>query len=369
MIEDPKDWIAISLLQGIGPATLLRLYESDWALPRLIDEFPLSPLKKHPTAQQELRAYRAGHGALWDKVQQALAYFADASIHCILANDQQYPPLLKAAPDRPVMLFVQGNLDALHMPILSIVGSRNASTAGLRHAYQFSQALASYGLVITSGLANGIDGAAHQAVVDINKPTIAVMGTGSDRIYPSRHRRLAEQILETGGALVTDLLPGNGPLAHHFPRRNRIISGLATGVLVVEAAIKSGSLITARNALEQGREVFAIPGAIDHPGSKGCHALIREGAVLVECAEDILNELPALFGSVAESPNQATAPDVAALTADQVKLLQAIEYSVTFFEDIQHHSGLIDQSIASMLVELEMLGWIESVSGGFQRIR
>ncbi len=369
MIEDPKEWIAISQLQGIGPATLLKLFENGWCLSRLIDDFEQSPLCKQPHSYLLLSDFSRQRGSLWESTCLIENKLRALQARSILASDADYPPLLKEAPDRPVILFVKGNLDALHLPIISIVGSRNASTAGLRHAYQFSKALSDSGVVVVSGLASGIDGAAHQAAVDSGKPTVAVMGTGSDQIYPSRHRQLAEAILKNGGALVTDLLPGSGPLAHHFPRRNRIISGLSTGVLVVEAAIKSGSLITARNALNQGREVFSIPGPIDHPGSKGCHALIREGATLVESVDQILTEISPLLGHLEYEQHDSIQDSEPSLDDEHKALLRCIEFTLTYFEDIQQSWGGSEQQLQASLMELEWLGWIEPLVGGYQRIK
>jgi DNA processing protein len=381
MPSDPKDWIAISQLSGIGPATLGKLFRGKWTPEKLIadqDSLPATASNKTPrlNSQQKTQLYHyvMQRGPLWNTTQQFVEQLQRINVQCLLADDAAYPALLREAPDHPVMLFVQGNVDALHLPMVSVVGSRNASAAGLRHAYQFSTALSAGGFVVTSGMALGIDGAAHQAAVDLGLPTVAVMGTGSDRIYPRRHQKLSEKILERGGALVTELLPGAGPLAAHFPRRNRIISGLSTGVLVVEAALKSGSLITARMALNQGREVFALPGSIDHPGSRGCHALIREGAVLVESVDHMLDELTVMLGllqrvseSAKEGRNQGGAQN--SLSDAQSAVLNAVDFSQTLLEDIIVRMEGLDSKLQSNLVELELLGWIEATAGGYQRIR
>lgn len=382
MPSDPKDWIAISQLPGIGPATLGKLFRGKWTPERLVaghsekhltsDTLPFPRLNRLQITQ--LQSYVMQRGNLWDSTNQFLEKLQRINVECLLSDSDTYPALLREAPDHPVILFVQGNMDAMHLPMVSIVGSRNASAAGLRHAYQFSRALSAAGFVVSSGLALGIDGAAHQAAVDLQLPTVAVMGTGSDRIYPVRHKKLAEKVLDTGGALVTELLPGSGPLAAHFPRRNRIISGLSTGVLVVEAALKSGSLITARMAMNQGREVFALPGSIDHPGSRGCHSLIREGAVLVESVEHMLEELSVMLGVLREVSQHAVPSDVQNnLSPDQNKILNAVDFSLTLLEEIVPRLGLPDNSLQSSLqsdlVELELLGWLESIGGGYRRIR
>ncbi|WP_293268412.1 DNA-processing protein DprA [Neptunomonas sp.] len=379
MTCDPKDWIAISQLPGIGPATLGKLFHGKWTPEKLIASHnshsaASNTPKLNNLQKTQLCNYVMRRGSLWDSTQQITEQLERLNIQCLLADDAAFPSLLRDAPDHPVMLFLQGNIDALHLPMISVVGSRKASAAGLRHAYQFSKALSMGGFVVTSGLALGIDGAAHQASVDLCLPTVAVMGTGSDRIYPHRHKKLAEKILDTGGALVTELLPGSGPLAAHFPRRNRIISGLSTGVLVVEAALKSGSLITARMALNQGREVFALPGSIDHPGSRGCHALIREGAVLVESVDHMLDELSAMLGllrrvSEQYDENELINEDNSNLSDTHSRTLNAVDFSQTLLEDIVIRIGGDSSQLQANLVELELLGWIEALGGGYQRIR
>ncbi len=382
MPSDPRDWIAISQLPGIGPATLGKLFRGKWTPERLIaaqsetfftsDASPLPRLNGLQISQ--LDSYVMQRGGLWESTSQFLERLQSIGVECLLSDSDTYPALLREAPDHPVMLFVQGSMDAVHLPMVSIVGSRNASAAGLRHAYQFSRALSSAGFVVSSGLALGIDGAAHQAAVDLQLPTVAVMGTGSDRIYPLRHKKLADKILDNGGALVTELLPGCGPLAAHFPRRNRIISGLSTGVLVVEAALKSGSLITARMALNQGREVFALPGSIDHPGSRGCHALIREGAVLVESIDHMLQELSVMLNVLREVSQQTETDDAQnGLSKNQNDILNAVDFSLTFLEEIlarlDQCEGSVRAGLQPSLVELELLGWVESIGGGYRRIR
>lgn len=406
MPTDPKDWIALSLLPGVGPTTLRQLFQSD-NHPAALLAAPDSRLT--PVQQHLLQGYCQQQGPLAEQVEQLVASVAQQHAQILLADSNDYPPLLRASDDYPVILYVKGNLEALHLPVIAMVGSRKASRSGLRHAYQFAHHLADAGLVIASGLALGVDGAAHQAAVDAQRPTLAVMGTGIDRIYPGRHIELAEHILANGGALITELAPGKGPLAAHFPRRNRIISGLSVGVLVVEAAVRSGSLITARQALEQGREVFAIPGPIDHPGSRGCHQLIRQGAVLVQSAQDIMAELPALFGAIAtaeatpysqrsanavesihhrsatairagatsvvgaanESLDQAcngTLVNQNSLTSLQKRILNCIDYTDTALELICLNTGLPTAQLQSELVELELLGLITMGAVGYQRL-
>ncbi|MCF7200665.1 DNA-processing protein DprA [Pseudomonas oligotrophica] len=226
-----------------------------------------------------------------ERAGAALAWLEQPHRHLLAWDDPRYPALLAELPDAPPLLFVEGDPALLETPQLAMVGSRRASRPGLDNAAAFARSLAGAGFSITSGLALGIDGAAHQGALDAGGKTVAVLGTGLQRLYPRRHLRLAEAIIAGGGALVSELPLDCAPQASNFPRRNRIISGLSLGVLVVEASPSSGSLITARLAAEQGREVYAIPGSIHHPGARGCHQLIRDGATLVESVEDVLQGL------------------------------------------------------------------------------
>ncbi|TLX62391.1 DNA-protecting protein DprA [Stutzerimonas nosocomialis] len=226
-----------------------------------------------------------------ERAAGALDWLQGNHRHLLMWDDPGYPALLAEAPDAPPLLFVEGDPALLELPQLAMVGSRRASLGGLDNARAFARSLAGAGFVITSGLALGIDGAAHQGALDVGGRTVAVLGTGLCRLYPHRHKALAADIVAGGGALVSELPLDCAPHASNFPRRNRIISGLSLGVLVVEASPSSGSLITARLAAEQGREVYAIPGSIHHPGARGCHQLIRQGAALVECVEDVLQAL------------------------------------------------------------------------------
>lgn len=229
--------------------------------------------------------------AIRERVSLALNWLEQPGHQLLMWDDPNYPALLAELPDAPPLLFVDGDANLLEQPQLAMVGSRRASRLGLDNATAFARSLAGGGFVITSGLALGIDGAAHQGALDVGGKTIAVLGTGLQRLYPRRHLGLAARIVEGGGALVSELPLDCPPQAANFPRRNRIISGLSLGVLVVEASPSSGSLITARLAAEQGREVYAIPGSIHHPGARGCHQLIRQGAALVENVDDILQAL------------------------------------------------------------------------------
>jgi DNA processing protein len=248
-----------------------------------------------------------------------------------------------------------------------MVGSRNPTASGQQTATEFARHLSASGLIITSGLALGIDAASHQGALDAAGATIAVMGTGLDRVYPARHRDLARQIAGEG-ALISEFPVGTPPLAENFPRRNRIISGLSLGTLVVEAALRSGSLISARNAGEQGREVFAIPGSIHNPLARGCHHLIRQGAKLVETAQDVIDELGALAVACLEQHNPGPPdehPDQAReLDGDYLQLLDNIEFESTSIDQLVTSSGLTPAEVSSMLLQLEMSGYIASSPGG-----
>lgn len=223
--------------------------------------------------------------------EAAMRWLERPQHHVLMWDAPAYPALLAQLNDAPPLLFIAGNPALLERPQLAIVGSRRASRPGLDTAAGFSRHLAQAGFVITSGLALGVDGAAHQGAIDAGGLTIGVLGTGLQKLYPQRHRGLAQRMVEQGGAVISEFPLDAAPVAGNFPRRNRIISGLSLGVLVVEASLASGSLITARLAAEQGREVYAIPGSIHHPGAKGCHQLIRDGALLVESIEQIIDSL------------------------------------------------------------------------------
>lgn len=319
--------------------------------------------------------------ALADRVSAQLEWLQQHHIIVIYRGHPDYPPLLNATDGAPPLLYIKGNSECLHMPQVALVGSRNMTPGGKQNALAFAEYLAAAGFTITSGLALGVDGAAHQGALQAQGKTIAVMGTGIDRLYPRQHQNLAEQIVAGGGALVTELPLGAKPEASHFPRRNRIISGLSAGVLVVEAALKSGSLITAKQALDQGRSVFAIPGSIHNPMSRGCHQLIKQGAVLVETAADIVAELHSLLSSMAvqqhtEAKNSATCDDhngqstgFSALTSPQQTILSAVGYDPVYLDELVDNTGLPVGELSSELLSLELDGWVQQVGGQYMRCR
>lgn len=303
----------------------------------------------------------------WDRVEQDLRWQEGLHRSILTLADAGYPTLLKEIEDPPPLLFVQGDPAILNMAQLAMVGSRNPTPSGQQTALDFARFLSQAGLVITSGLAAGIDGAAHRGALQGSTPTLAVTGTGLDRVYPAKHRDLAHQIAETG-ALISELPPGTPPLPANFPRRNRIISGLSVGTLVVEAARQSGSLITARLATEQGREVFAIPGSIHNPLARGCHALIRQGAKLVETADDILEELAPLLGAQPErtAPESTikTEPDARLWDQEYQQLMAALDFDPTPVDLLIERSGLTADAVSSMLLLLELEGFVSAAPGG-----
>lgn len=288
----------------------------------------------------------------------------------ITHDDPRYPRALRDLADPPTWLFAIGDTDLLNLPALAVVGSRNPTGAGAEHARDFAATLARQGLVIVSGLASGIDTAAHQGALDAKGMTIAVCGTGLNRVYPARNQALARQIAESG-LLISEFALGVPATPGNFPRRNRIISGLSSGTLVVEAARRSGSLITARLAMESGREVFAIPGAINNPLARGCHALIRDGAKLVESADDILAEIAdqlpesSVTAIVSESAETIAAP---VLDEDYQRLLQAVDYEPTRIDSLVERTTLTADAVSSMLLILELQGLVKATtSGGYIR--
>ena len=287
-----------------------------------------------------------------DGASAALAWLERPAQHLLMWDQPEYPALLAQIDDAPPLLFVAGEPNILEKPQLAMVGSRRASRPGMDTAAAFSRSLASAGFVITSGLALGIDGAAHQAALDVGGQTIGVLGTGLENFYPQRHRQLAAAMIAQGSAVVSEFPLDAAPQAANFPRRNRIISGLSLGVLVVEASIASGSLITAKLAAEQGREVYAIPGSIHHPGAKGCHQLIRDGATLVESIEHILDGLRGWQALSRPAPMPVTHPLVA--------LLHAAPHTS---EGLAIASGRPLSHILAALTELELEGQVICESG------
>lgn len=369
MISSPEElpyWLALLRAPAVGPITFKKLLEEFQVLSELFsNDANHNKRLKHRGYTETLLAYLKSPP--WPEIEQDLLWLEKSATQALLLTDAAYPIQLKEIAAPPPVLFVKGKVALLKTPQLAMVGSRNPSPQGITLARQFAAQLAQTGLTITSGLALGIDAASHGGALAVNGNTIAVMATGLDQIYPKSHQQLAEKIA-CQGVLVSEFLPKTPPIAENFPRRNRIISGLALGVLIVEAALRSGSLITARYANEQGREVFAIPGSIHNPLAKGCHFLLRQGAKLVESIDDILEEfLPGIVEKQVFSPPPVLTPQINRLAKEHRLLVECLNDDCTSIDRIIERSGFSPDKVASMLMELELQGLIVSVAGGYCR--
>lgn len=345
-------WITLSQISGLGNEGSRRLLQT-FGSPEAVLEASVSSLSKHvkPGIAQ---AISEGIGA---SLLDSVAVWLDDPSNCIVTlADTDYPVSLLNIPDPPLLLYVKGRRELLNARSLAIVGSRNATPQGLRNAESFAEAASAAGLCVVSGMAHGIDAAAHSGGLRGSASSIAVVGTGLDKVYPATNRDLAHRLAQSG-TIISEFALGTPPLAANFPRRNRIISGLSSGCLVVEASVQSGSLITARMALEQGREVFAIPGSIHSPQSRGCHALIKQGAKLVESAQDILEELGYPF---------STAP---ASTSPVHPIFAHLGFDPLDAESLAQRSGLTISELSAILLQLELDGHVATLPGGlYQRI-
>ncbi len=301
----------------------------------------------------------------WGAADRTIEWLDTTGAAVICLGEERYPAQLAAIPDPPPLLFVRGAVSALSTPQVAIVGSRRASAEGQATAFRLARELAAQGLVVTSGLARGIDAAAHGGALAAEGITIAVFGCGLGRVYPWAHRRLAAQICEGGGAVVSELPPGLPPQPFQFPRRNRIISGLSLGTVVVQAAPTSGSLGTAQHALDQGREVYAVPGSINDPLARGCHLLLRQGATLLESASDIVRDLlPATRALLRPARGLAAGPVAAPLSPQEAAVTGACGFAPTAFDTLAERTGLTAQQLSSILMALEIKGRIRALLGG-----
>jgi DNA processing protein len=355
---DLEAWLRLSLQPGLGHQSLRKLLVALGSPANILAASQLE-LCAVVTEKIALAIRRGGAGPeIWSSVG---SWLDDPVNHIITLADPDYPQALLEIPDPPPLIYVKGRLDLLNLPGFAIVGSRNATAQGLANAEAFAAALSNAGLTIVSGLALGVDAAAHRGGLEGTSSTIAVIGTGLDVVYPARNRDLAHQIAARG-TLVSEFPLGTPALAANFPRRNRLICGLSKGCLVVEAAVSSGSLITARLATDQGRDVFAIPGSIHSPLAKGCHALIKQGAKLVESAQDVLEEL-----GLAERTATSSAPSTEAVDAGP--LLAHIGFDPVDIDTLQQRSGLDIGMINTGLTDLELAGLVEALPGGrWQRV-
>ncbi len=375
-MDDLPYLLALHSAERIGPTTLNQLnalpcsLSSLFETPEILTTFELK--KNQLQAIQE--ALRTPD---WKTVEQTLKWAEAEENHILPLSHEAYPELLKQIHTPPPILFVKGRLSVLSDIQLAMVGSRNPSVDGSETARQFAYHLAQHGMVITSGMALGIDTQSHTGALEAGGRSIAVAGTGLNRIYPARNKKLAWQLIEQG-AIVSEYPLETGPLKANFPQRNRIISGLSVGTLVVEAALKSGSLITAREALEQGREIFAIPGSIHNPLSRGCHQLIKAGAKLVETADDIVEELaslmlasrlpeqPELFNTAKEEVIPEPDP---LLPKVQQQILKNIGYSPVAVDRVIERSGLNASDVNANLVLLEINDYIQSHPGNMVSLK
>ncbi|MEE9309656.1 MAG: DNA-processing protein DprA [Cocleimonas sp.] len=368
--EALDSWIRLWRVSGVGAKYYQRLLES-FDSPEAVFKASSSSLVQAGISQNLANAILDARDSEADNNTSVLdlTWLKAAENHYIITLEcPEYPALLKQIDSPPPLLYVHGNLSILRDPQLAIVGSRNPTQSGMTSAYDFAKYLGQTGLCITSGLALGIDGSAHQGALDANAPTIAIIATGIDRVYPAKHRALAHKIVETG-AIVSEFPVGTQPRSGNFPRRNRIISGLAHGTLVVEAALKSGSLITARLASEQGREVFAIPGSIHNPLAKGCHQLIRQGAKLVETAQDILEEMAGVIdlsptADLALEKDESNKEMGAEVDKDHQILLEKMGYDPISIDQLVVITAFKPEAIAAMLLMLELQNHVSSNGGG-----
>lgn len=355
------DWLVVAAVSGLGPT----------GIQRLLEQMSVSELRHRLEHEPDsLQGLPRKAKLQPNRVDAALAWQDAAADHAIISfDDPHYPPLLKTIFDPPVVLFAKGQINSLLIPAMAIVGSRSASHGGIQVARQISSDLAAQGLMVCSGMASGIDTAAHQGALQVSGVTVAVLGTGVDECYPRRNYHLYEEIKQRG-CLVSEFWPDTKPYAGNFPKRNRIISGISMGTLIVEARLRSGSLITARLAAEQGREVFAVPGGILGGQSEGCHDLLKKGAKLVENAVDITEELSALCGSHLEGlqiNHHIAGEESCELPIPP--LLASVKYEVTSIDEVVEHSGKTIDHVLEQILELELQGWVAAVPGGYVRLK
>lgn len=382
--DELRAWMIALRTPGLGPGGLrerLAAASGDIGL-------MLTNLRQHPALGEPARAWLQQPDEV--RIAEDMAWVLQPAHRLLRYTDADFPPQLENIPQPPAALFVVGDASLMLYPQVAIVGARSASTGGQAHARAFALSLAQAGFAITSGMADGIDGAAHRAALDSGAPTLAVVGTGPDRVYPRKHHALAKRIAEHG-ALISEFPPGTAARADHFPRRNRLIAGLSLGTLVIEAGLQSGSLITARLAAEQGREVFALPGSIHNPLARGCHRLIRDGARLVETAAEIIETLaPAarmlgadLADRLAESDNASVGEARAEINdgarfdthssvsknSEYRGLWAELGHEPATLDELVQRTGQSAAVLSSMLLMLELEAKVETLPGNrYQRL-
>lgn len=384
-LDELRYWLALYTIPRCGLTTVLTLLKT-FSTPK---EILLASREKLMNAGASVSLINYLHHPDWKSVDLCLRWLEKPQRYILHWEDTRYPALLREISHPPFILFVTGELSVLQQQQLAIVGARYPSPTGLEIAYQFANELSERGFTITSGLARGIDGAAHQGTLTANGATIAVLGSGLDNIYPKCHQFLAQTILDKGGVLLSEFFPCSLPKAAHFPRRNRVISGLSLGVIVIEASLRSGSLITAGYALEQGREVFAVPGSIRNSLSQGCHALLKEGATLIENCEDVVRGLSFLSNPIGNRTivnnvlfDKTTSKlastvrqgdefighlDIATLDSQDIKLVECLGFETTSVDALIARTGLRVDKLLARLLTLELQGYISVVPGGYVR--
>ncbi|WP_088329265.1 DNA-processing protein DprA [Lacimicrobium sp. SS2-24] len=361
-----KQWMILEQMPRFGAATYRALFEQTHGNLLAVFESDDDELRRGGLTTEQIRSLRHPNET-W--LNDALAWSTQQPEHEIVCFDSDhFPQPLRQLCRPPLVLYVWGDPHCLDATQLAIVGTRNPTVQGRQFAFELAGQLSQVGFTITSGLALGIDGWAHKGVLQQGGKTIAVLGSGLQKLYPKRHVQLAHEIVKQGGCVMTEFAPQQAAMADHFPRRNRIISGMSMGTIVVEGAIRSGSLITARYALEQGKEVFAVPGSVYNPMSKGCHYLIKQGAKLVETVEDIIEEYQNLdIGPLQVNENDAEKNNDNGLASD--KLLDSVEYETTPIDVIAKRSGLPLKAVLTELLEYELRGLVITVPGGYIKLR
>jgi len=352
--------LAVKKIRGVGDVNALKLFNHFKSAEAIFEasDTQLTQIGLKATSITSIRTMD------FSQFDSTFKWLEGKDTSVIPINSTYYPPLLLQTATPPLYLFTLGNYELLLNPQLAVIGSRSPTPMGSANTQQFCKELVNQGLAITSGLAQGIDGEAHRAALSCNGYTIAVSGTGLKTVFPAPHKNLAHEIADKG-LIISENFPDQGVIAGCFPRRNRIIAGISLGTLVIEAAERSGSLITAKIAMEESRDVFAIPGSIHNPLARGCHSLIKQGAKLVESVEDILEELPAIAGAQKLATSTETRP---ALNIESAEFLKNIDYEITSIDTILNRSELSIESVTNKLLLLELDGWIINSAGGYSRL-
>lgn len=363
--EELAAWIRLQMTPGVGIRTAHKML-SAYGLPQNIFMTSYEEIARIVSPKMADVLYAPIDPLITEQIEKTKEWLEDPNNLVLTLSDNRYPRQLLEIADPPLMLYVKGRVELLTSPSIAIVGSRNATTQGRLDAEEFAHNLSDSGLTIVSGLALGIDAAAHEGGLKGRGSTVAVIGTGADIVYPARNRELAHRIAQEG-CIISEFPLGTGPLASNFPRRNRVISGLSGGILVVEAAGRSGSLITAKNAIDQGRDVFAIPGSIHSPLSRGCHELIRQGAKLVESSQDILEELKHFNDIVVNQSSEESADEENEFSDEQKAILAQMGYDPVDADTLSDRCGMDAASLSVELLNLELSGNVESLPGGFYR--